>query len=74
MIYIHNLGKFPELGLGSGHIQDYQMTASSYHVDGTVYYPPWRARLGLDVTTQTLSTEASYLQLSDTSHWLQVMW
>ena len=63
---------FEAIGLSSSLVGDFQMSADEYYVDGSTFYPPWRARLGLNHADVTADVEASYLQLTDSSHWLQV--
>ena len=73
LYFCNNIGDgFDALGVESGHIQDFQMSASYYYVDGTTYYPPWRARMGLYPSFVTDAVEGSYLQLYDDGSWLQV--
>ena len=48
------------------------MSASEYHKEGIISYPPWRARMGLDASVVTNDVEGSHLQLGSSAHWLQV--
>ena len=63
---------FEAIGLSSSLVGDFQMSAGDYYVDGSTFYPPWRARLGLNSADVTANVEASYLQLLQLSHWVQV--
>ena len=60
----------PAVGLASGHLQDYQLSASSLSGSGP-YFPPWRARLH---AVDTIHWEAPYWtpKNTDTTPWIQV--
>ena len=56
------------VGVTSGTVQDFQLTASTLTVTGSGHHPPWRARYNAASNGQELAFQLP----SGASHWVQV--